>query len=261
MGREEYTSIGGDGRSFQTTHWTAIEEVRSGGASHARVLIGELLDAYWKPVYCYLRHRGYDNEQAKDLTQDFFQEVVLGRELIQQADRAKGRFRTLLLRALDRYLVSVHRKTTARKRIPPARFILPQDQDLDDLPATVGGLDGPDVFHYTWITALLDKMLAEVQARCVQRGMGLHWTLFYERVVRPIMEDRDPPALTELCIRHGVAEPTKVSNMIFSVKRQFQAALQQHLRDSVARDDDVADEIGDLVQFLTRPRPQRGGNS
>ena len=258
MGREEYTSIGGDGRRFETTHWTAIEEVRSGAASRAQLLIGELLEAYWKPVYCYLRHRGYHNEQAKDLTQDFFQEVVLGRELIQQADRAKGRFRTLLLRALDRYLVSVHRKTTARKRIPPARFVPLEDKDFAELPAAVGGLDGQDVFNYAWITALLDKMLAEVQAQCVRRDMSLHWTLFYERVVQPITEGRAPPALTELCARYDVAEPTRVSNMIFSVKRQFQAALQRHLRDSVARDEDVAGEISDLVQFLARSRQERG---
>jgi DNA-directed RNA polymerase specialized sigma24 family protein len=258
MGREEYTSIGGDERRFQTTHWTAVEAVRSGEPSHAQRLIGELLDAYWKPVYCYLRRRGYRNEEAKDLTQEFFQEVVLGRELIQQADRAKGRFRTLLLRALDRYLVSVHRRTTARKRTPPARVVLPEDRGLDDLPAAVDGLDDQDIFNYAWITALLDKMLAEVRVQCVRRGMGLHWTLFYERVVQPILEDREPPGLTALCARHGIEEPTRASNMIFSVKRQFQAALQQHLRDSVARDDDVAGEIGDLVEFLTRFRQDRG---
>ncbi len=258
MGREEYTSIGGDERRFQTTHWTAIEEVRSGAPSYAQALIGELLNAYWKPVYCYLRHRGYGNEEAKDLTQDFFQEVVLGRELIQQADRAKGRFRTFLLRALDRYLVSVHRKDTAHKRTPPARFILPENKDLDDLQAAVDGLDDPDVFNYAWITALLDQMLAEVRVQCVRRGLGLHWTLFYERVVQPILEDREPPGLPELCARHGIEEPTRASNMIFTVKRQFQAALQQHLRDSVARDDDVADEIADLAQFLTRSQQDRG---
>jgi len=257
MGREEYTSIGGNERRFQTTHWTAIEGARAGAPSHAQTLIGELLHAYWKPVYCYLRRRGYGNEEAKDLTQDFFQEVVLGRELIQQADRAKGRFRTLLLRALDRHSVSVHRKTTARKRTVPACLLLPEGKDLDDLPAVVRDLDDRGVFDYAWITALLDKMLAEVRVQCVRRGMGLHWTLFCEWVVQPIFEDREPPGLTELCARHGIEEPTKASNMIFSVKRQFQATLQQHLRDSVARDDDVADEIGDLVQFLARSRQDR----
>ena len=97
-------------------------------------------------------------------------------------------------------------------------------------------------------------MLAEVRAQCTRRGMDLHWTLFYERVVQPIGEDREPPALPELCTRHGVAEPARASNMIFSVKRQFQAALRRRLREAVARDDEIAGEIGDLVQFLTRTR-------
>ncbi len=250
--------MGGQSQGFQTTHWTEILEAHSRGHVRQREALERLLRSYWKPAYYWLRRKGNNNEEAKDLTQGFFQEVVLGRELIQQADRARGRFRTLLLRALDRYLVSAHRKTTARKRTPPARFILPEDQDLDDLPAAVDGLDDPDVFNYAWITALLDQMLAEVRVQCVRRGLGLHWTLFYERVVQPILEDREPPGLPELCARHGIEEPTRASNMIFTVKRQLQAALQQHLRDSVARDDDVADEIADLVQFLTRSQQDRG---
>jgi hypothetical protein len=84
------------------THWTAIEQVHAGQRPHAHVLIGELLKTYWKLVYCCRRHWGFGNEEAKDLIQDFFQDVVLGLELIQSADRAKGRFRMLLLMALDR---------------------------------------------------------------------------------------------------------------------------------------------------------------
>jgi DNA-directed RNA polymerase specialized sigma24 family protein len=142
MTRKEYTSIGGDQRNFQATPWTAIEQVRGGSSPGARNLIGELLQAYWKPVYCYLRHRGYDNEEAKDLTQDFFQEVVLGRELIQQADRTKGRFRTLLLRALDRFLTSAYRKKVARKRIPPQRLVPLEEKELAALPLEAHSLDG-----------------------------------------------------------------------------------------------------------------------
>ena len=118
-----HTEMGGPGGKFGTTQWTAIGKIHSDDA-HRRDLVGDLLDKYWKPVYCYLRHKGYDNEQAKDLTQGFFNEVVLGRKLIQQADKAKGRFRTFLLFALERHLKSVHRKKTAKKRIPESRVIL-----------------------------------------------------------------------------------------------------------------------------------------
>ncbi|MCU0918646.1 MAG: hypothetical protein MUC88_29425, partial [Planctomycetes bacterium] len=76
MGRRDQTDMGGDGQTFLTTHWSLIEGIQSEGDPE-QALIGLLLQRYWKPVYCYLRHRGYPNEQAKDLTQGFFHEVVL----------------------------------------------------------------------------------------------------------------------------------------------------------------------------------------
>jgi hypothetical protein len=216
--------------------------------------VGELLEAYWKPVYSYLRHRGFDNEEAKDLTQDFFQEIVLGRALIQRADRTRGRFRTFLLRALDRYLVSKHRKRTARKRIPPQRLIPLDEKGLGDLPLEAGPLDSEDAFNYTWVSELLDRLLREVKAECLCHGMAVHWELFHARVLRPLMEDGPPPALAELCAAHRIDEPTRVSNMIFAVKRRFQAALRRELRQSVASDAQVGPEIRALLEFLTRPR-------
>lgn len=257
MTRKGYTSIGGDQQNFQTTHWTVIEQVRAGQPSHAQHLIGELLTAYWKPVYCYLRHRGYHNEEAKDLTQDFFQEVVLGRELVRLADRTKGRFRTLLLRALDHYLISVHRKRTARKRIPPEKLVPLEDGQLRELPAQTDPLSSEDAFNYAWVSGLLDRMLADVKADCLGQGMAVHWNLFHDRVLRPIIEDRAPPSLARLCAAYGIEEATKASNMIFAVKRRFQSALRRHLRQSVACDTDVEEEIHELSHFLARRRQYR----
>jgi len=101
MSHDNHTNIGGIRESFLTTHWSFIEAAGAGTEDRENAMIGLLLERYWKPVYCYLRRRGYNNEDAKDLTQGFFQEVVLGRELIPQADRSKGRFRTFLLTSLS----------------------------------------------------------------------------------------------------------------------------------------------------------------
>jgi len=115
------TDIGGKGGTFLTTHWSLVEYIQSDGDKN-RELIGLLLDRYWKPVYCYLRHKGYDNEEAKDLTQGFFHEVVLNRNLIQRADQSKGRFRTFLLHALDQHLLNEKRRRTTQKRSPSQNF-------------------------------------------------------------------------------------------------------------------------------------------
>ena len=254
MKSDEYTSMGGALGSFQATHWTAIERIGSGDDICSAALVADLLRTYWKPVYCYLRHKGYENELAKDLTQGFFQEVVLGRELIQQADRKKGRFRTLLLRVLDRYLVSVHRKDTARKRIPQDRLISLEDFNFHELPETAGNLNSEEIFHYTWVCELLDHLLEEVETECRQRGMAMHWDLFHDRVLSPIIICTESPPLEELCHKYGVASTVKASNMIFSVKRRFRAAMKRLLRKSVASEAQINEEMLELMKFLAKGR-------
>ena len=254
MKADKYTSIGGSERAFGATHWTAIESIASKNDAGSRALVGDFLKAYWKPVYCYLRHKGYNSEQAKDLTQGFFHEVVLGRELIQRADRAKGRFRTLLLRALDRYLVSMHRKETAQKRIPRDRLISLEGSTFGDLPEAAGNLDSDEVFHYAWVCELLDRMLEEVETECRQSGMEVHWGMFNDRVLHPILASAEPLELEELCRKYGVDETIKASSMIFAVKRRFQAAAKRLLRESVASEHEIDEEMLELMKFLAKGR-------
>ena len=122
MGLDEHTKMGTDQARFLTTRWTLIEDVAN-NKDNDHVLIGKLLNNYWKPVYCYLRRLGYDNEEAKDLTQAFFHEVVLGRGLFQRADKSQGRFRSFLLVALKRYVANVRDKEFAQKRIQKSKLV------------------------------------------------------------------------------------------------------------------------------------------
>jgi len=254
MKADKYTSIGGAKRTFGATHWTAIEAIGSNDDERSRLMVSDFLKAYWKPVYCYLRHKGRGNAEAKDLTQGFFHEVVLDRELIQRADRTKGRFRTLLLRALDRYLVSIHRKETARKRIPRDRLISLEDSNYGELPEAAGNLDSDEVFHYTWVCELLDRMLEEVETECRRSSMAVHWDMFNDRVLNPILTCTEPLSLEELCHKYGVDATTKVSGMIFAVKRRFQAAAKRLLRESVASEHEIDEEMLELMKFLAKGR-------
>jgi RNA polymerase sigma-70 factor (ECF subfamily) len=254
MKADKYTSIGGAKRTFGVTRWTAIESIASKDDASSRALVGDFLKGYWKPVYCYLRHKGYNSERAKDLTQGFFYEVVLGRELIQRADRTKGRFRTLLLRALDRYLVSVHRKETAQKRIPEQKLISLENSTFGDLPEAAGNLDSNEVFHYTWVCELLDRMLEEVETECRQNGMVVHWDMFNDRVLHPILASAEPLALEELCRRYGIESTTRASSMIFAVKRRFQTAAKRLLSESVASEQEIDEEMLELMKFLSKGR-------
>ncbi len=67
MKHEDKTDMGGVRESFLTTHWSLIEGIKH-HQDKDQALIGLLLERYWKPVYCYLKRKGYRNEEAKDLT-------------------------------------------------------------------------------------------------------------------------------------------------------------------------------------------------
>ena len=243
--------MGGVQEAFLTTHWSLVEDIgASGDTDKNRALVEVLLRRYWKPVYCYLRRKGYDNEQAKDLTQGFFHEVVLGRRLIEKADKSKGRFRTYLLVALNNYLSATHAAQTAQKRMPQGG-LLPLDMtDPPDFSRIVADYTPEESFDYAWVSALLEQVLEDVEKACYEEGKGVHWHVFRERVLAPITDGVDPPALADLCRNYGIENPRIASNMIVTVKRRFQAIMREHLRQTVTSDGRIEEEFAEISKFL-----------
>jgi RNA polymerase sigma-70 factor (ECF subfamily) len=249
MNYRDQTQIGGTTEAFLTTQWSLIENIRS-TEDRDRALIGLLLEKYWKPVYCCLRRKGYDNEQAKDLTQGFFHEIVLNKNLVQRADQAKGKFRSFLLHALNQYVINEQEKQSAQKRIPRERLVPIDTIDPAAIPQRVSELDAEDSYNYAWLSALLDEVLAEVEAGCLRDGLETHWKVFQERVVEPILSNGQPPSLAELSERYGVEDEKKASNMAITVKRRFQAVLKEHVQRTVLAEDQISEELAELMKFF-----------
>ena len=250
MKRGDYTDIGGSGASFLTTHWSLLEKAGSDQTSDNQALIGLLLERYWKPVYCYLRRQGYGNEDAKDLTQGFFHEIVLGHNLIETADKSKGRFRTYLLVSLDRYLIKVRQKQQAQKRIPQEKLVPLNVINDADIPSVVSELNPEESFNYAWIATLLEEVLQQVESQCHRDDLSTHWYLFRDRILEPILAASNPPSLEELCSLYQIENTAKASNMVITVKRRFSSAIQKHLRDLVATDEQVREELEDIKRFF-----------
>ena len=251
MSANDRTDMGGQGQTFLTTHWSLIESIRAGD-DPGRALVGSLLKDYWKPVYCYLRRRGYANEEAKDLTQAFFHEIVLGKELIRQADRGKGRFRSFLLTALRNYLINVRDKETAQKRVPKGKLIPLDMVDAEALPEVTDDLSPDDCFNHVWVSSLLERALEEVETRCHEDGKTVYWKVFEERVLQPIVDETDPPSVKAICARYGISDGAKMANMIVTVKRRVRATLERLVQESVLSADEAGDELQEMARFLPK---------
>lgn len=249
MAYDQETNMGGTRGTFLTTRWSLIDRIKSGEDAD-RTLISSLLGTYWKPVYCYLRRRGYDNDQAKDLTQGFFHEVVLNRSLVQRAEQSRGRFRTFLLHVLNQYVVDVKRKQAVRTNIPQDKLVPLDAIDPSVLPQAISGASAEDSYNYIWLSALLDQTLSQLQTECHDEGLEIHWQVFRDRVIEPTLHDAAAPSLADVCQKYGIDDEKKAANMTVTVKRRFQKILKHRVRGTVTSDAEVDEELEEIMRFL-----------
>jgi RNA polymerase sigma-70 factor (ECF subfamily) len=92
------------GAAFQTTHWTVVLRASETESTQSAQALATFCEAYWPPLYAFLRRRGYSPPDAQDLVQGFFA-YVLAKETLSRADREKGRLRTFLLTSLQNFLM------------------------------------------------------------------------------------------------------------------------------------------------------------
>ena len=250
--RDTDTAMGGTRKVFPKTPWTDIRGAKTRDEAKQRAVVDNLINEYWKPVYCYLRRIGYANEPAKDLTQGFYNEIVLGHNLIRHADQSKGRFRTFLLTALKRYVVSEHRHETAKIRSPKNGVGRLEAAEVQNLATKRSGLAPEDVFHHAWAANLLDQVIGEVKDEYCKSGKAVYWEAFRERVLSPIFTGAKPASLKEIRMIYGVESDGQVSNMIVTVKRRFHSILKRRLRQFVQSDLEVEDEFNELLKILSK---------
>jgi DNA-directed RNA polymerase specialized sigma24 family protein len=246
------TTMGGAGSQFKATQWSRILNAKTKNETRRRMILNNLTETYWKPVYCYLRSKGFDNDAAKDLTQDFFLKIVLGRDLIQKADQSKGKFRNFILVALERYVVSTLRYEGRIKRGGCANVIHMEAPDLANIEISESAPDPNHAFCYAWVSTLLDQVLAEIKEEYCSTQRAIHWEVFHLRVLAPIFENTKVPSYNEICEKHNIADESKVSNMIVTVKRRFRSVLRRNMRNLARTDAEAEEEFAEIFQILTQ---------
>ena len=249
MAYANQTDLGGSREAFLTTQWSLIDHIKD-GKDHDQTRIGFLLEQYWKPVYCFLRRKGYENESAKDLTQAFFHEVVLNQSLVRRADQARGRFRTFLLHALIQFISKQNLKERAQKRIPREKLVYMDQADMPDVLGSLSEASPEASFHHAWLSVLLERVLEDVRGFCENAGMDKHWALFHKRVIGPILYDQPEIPLSDLCDSHQIKDTKTASNMIITVKRRYRSALLDQVNRTVLSHEQASDELADLMAYM-----------
>ena len=100
---------------FRTTRWSLVRAAGDSRQDDSQEALNELCQSYWFPVYAYFRRRTGNAVESQDLTQEFFA-TLLEKHYLSDARQERGRFRTFLLTAAQRFLSMQCAKSNALKR-------------------------------------------------------------------------------------------------------------------------------------------------
>ncbi len=118
----------GHSTSFPSTQWSRVIAAGDQAAPEARTALSQLCQAYWYPIYAFIRCRIHSPDDAGDLTQDYFTRL-LEKPVIAAADRSKGRFRAFLKTDCQHFLIDDHRKKNVRTGVLKAVSIEADDAE------------------------------------------------------------------------------------------------------------------------------------
>ncbi|WP_234043153.1 RNA polymerase sigma factor [Luteolibacter yonseiensis] len=156
---------------FLTTRWTLVASAGGGESRPAEVALEAICQAYWFPLYAFVRRYGHTREQAEDLTQAFFMDL-LERKPWQQLDQERGKFRAFLLAALKNFLAN-HRETTrCQKRGGDASHISLDWRNADSrFHLADDSHSAPDhAYDREWGVQLLELVLGHLRDEAAAEG-------------------------------------------------------------------------------------------
>lgn len=246
------TGIGGPSAKFPPTRWSAIVAARSADQGERRRGFETLVAAYWKPVYKYIRTRwGRGNEDAKDLTQDFFVQVI-EKEFLKSYDPAQSRLRTFLRVCVDGFVANQEK---AAQRLKRGGDVLLASLDFETAEGELARIEPPapegieEFFEKEWARSVFGLALEGLRAECEQRGKVIHFRLFEQYDIEDAGERR--LSYEDLAREFNLAV-TDVTNYLAYARREFRRIALEKLREMTASDDEFRREARALLGVDTQ---------
>jgi RNA polymerase sigma-70 factor (ECF subfamily) len=232
---------------FQTTQWSQVLAAGQGGETHGRSALESLCEAYWYPLYAYVRRQGNDPDAARDLTQAFFGHL-LESDMLAVADPGRGRFRSFLLTSMKNFLSHERDKEAALKRGGGAVTISLDPQDAEsryDLEPV--GDSPPDVlFERRWALTLMERAMSVLEAESKAGGSPER----FEYLKRYLTGSPDQVPYSEAAEALGISEGTfRVA--VHRIRQRYGELLRDEITNTVATDTEVDEELKHLLTVVS----------
>jgi DNA-directed RNA polymerase specialized sigma24 family protein len=200
--------------------WSLVLQARRQDTARAVEALGQLGQAYWFPIYAYLRQRGHSPEDAKDLTREFYARLLQNKTL-SYMKRDCGKLRSFLLSAVNHFLTDEGRKGRLKKTA-----------------ASQGGAAPEQIFEQNWALAVLnvvyDRLTREYQAAGkAELFTALKFCLTQKGAEVPYADLARRLSLAEEALRAGVT----------NLHKRFGEVLREEVASLVATPADMEEEL------------------
>ena len=237
---------------FTTTRWSVVLSCADPNIAEeaARQALAELCKIYWRPIFAFTCRRGYSIPDAQDLTQDFFLMILEG-DLLKRADPSRGRFRSLLLKALQNFLIDDSIRKHARKRGGDRQFVS-WDEWMAEAPSHLSisaqqaeSWAAEKIYDVRWAATAVENALRRLGEECEARGRRRVFDVLSDCLAA----ERVDISYQKLSRTLGVPEAS-VKRLVHQLRQRYRALLRAEVAETVEKPDDVDDELRYLCAAL-----------
>ncbi len=234
--------------TFATTHWSVVLAAGQSADAQASEALEQLCRTYWYPLYAYVRRRGHGPEDAQDLTQEFFA-LFLRKEYFRLADRARGRFRTFLLHALEHFLVNEWKRAQCAKRgggtTPFSLDVEGAEHRYANEPAVT--LTPERAYEKQWAATLLEQVLSSLKQEYADAGNS---RVFAE--LADLLWGKDGSvSFAEIGTRLDMTEGAARGAM-HRLRTRYRERLRREVAQTVAEPGEVDEELRYLISVVSQ---------
>jgi RNA polymerase sigma factor (sigma-70 family) len=224
---------------FMTTRWSLVRRAGATGAETADIALRDLYQAYWYPLYSFIRRQGRSPHDAEDLTQGFFVRL-LEKNFVAEARQDRGKFRSFLLTALKNFLANEWDRQHAQKR-GGFQTSVEIDQAMAETRLSAElrtDLSPEGMFDRQWALLLLERTMCQLRNEYVESGRAK----LFEHLGACLTMDASAGSYAKIAADLGLTEAS-IKQASYRLRARYREILRAEIGMTVVSPEKIDDEL------------------
>lgn len=231
-----------------TTQWSQVLAARDGTGIEARRALEGLCQIYWQPLYSFIRHLGSDPDEASDLTQAYFAEL-LEKDFLAGVDADRGKFRSFLYTSARHFLYHQRDKSKALKRgggtVTLSLDMKSAEQGYSIQPKA--DMTPEDVFEYRWAMTVITRAVRRLEEESRISGSSSQ----FDQLKAYLTGDEPQVPYQQVAATLEMSEGA-VKVAVHRLRKRFGQCLRAELAETVLDVHEVDAELRRMLAILSR---------